>query len=61
MRPRWWSLGLGIFCLLIGGVWVLQGAGILLGSFMTGQVVWLWIGLGLIVVGLALGYNAVRR
>jgi hypothetical protein len=32
----------------VGSVWVLQGVGVLPGSFMTGDMLWTWIGLGLI-------------
>jgi len=33
---------------LVGLVWVLQGVGMLPGSFMTGDMLWTWLGLGLI-------------
>jgi len=33
---------------LVGTVWILQGVGALPGSFMTGDMLWAWIGLGLI-------------
>ena len=42
---------IGIVLLLGGGVWILQGAGALRGSFMTGQSNWLWIGIGCAVAG----------
>ena len=35
----------GILLLVVGAIWVLQGAGFLKGSFMTGQGMWLVIGL----------------
>jgi hypothetical protein len=35
---------------LVGLVWVLQGVGVLPGSFMSGDMLWTWIGLGVIVV-----------
>lgn len=47
---KWISLGLGVVLLLVGLVWCLQGTGLLAGSPMTGDKVWLGIGL---VVGLA--------
>ena len=55
------SLVLGIIALLTGGVWILQGVGILPGSFMSGQRTWLLIGLVVAAVGVALLYNGVRR
>ena len=39
---------------LIGGVWTLQGFGVVGGSFMTGSTMWLVIGLVVAVAGLAL-------
>lgn len=44
----------GVLLVLIGGVWTLQGFGVIGGSFMTGSVMWLVIGLVLVVVGIAL-------
>jgi hypothetical protein len=41
----------GVLLLLAGGTFALQGAGILPGSYMSGQAMWLWIGLGMVVVG----------
>ena len=35
---------LAIFCDLTGIVWILQGIGLLPGSFMTGEIVWAAIG-----------------
>lgn len=52
---------LGIIALITGGVWILQGVGILPGSFMSGQSMWLLIGLVVAAVGLALIYNGIRR
>ena len=42
----------GVLCLLMGGVWFLQGINILPGSFMTGQTKWAVYGCILILVGL---------
>ena len=55
------SLILGVIALLAGGVWILQGAGVIPGSFMTGQRMWLIIGIIVALVGLALAYNGIRR
>jgi hypothetical protein len=40
---------------LVGAVFAGQGLGYIPGSVMTGDIHWFWIGLGMIVVGLALG------
>jgi hypothetical protein len=55
------SLVLGAIGVLAGAVWILQGAGLLAGSFMTGQRMWLFIGIIVAIVGLALAYNGFRR
>ncbi|HSO93096.1 MAG TPA: hypothetical protein VLS53_01325 [Candidatus Dormibacteraeota bacterium] len=55
------SLVLGIIALITGGIWILQGVGILPGSFMSGQGMWLVIGLVVAAAGLALIYNGIRR
>jgi amino acid transporter len=55
------SLVVGVIAILVGGVFTLQGAGALPGSFMTGQRMWLIIGIIVAVVGLALAYNGIRR
>ena len=41
----------GALMFLMGGVWLLQGIGILPGSFMTGQVFWAVMGAIFIAVG----------
>jgi hypothetical protein len=45
----------------IGIVWTLQGAGWLKGSFMTGEALWLWIGIACILAGLPLLARGLRR
>jgi hypothetical protein len=55
------SLVLGLLAIFAGGVWILQGAGVLPGSFMTGQRMWLIIGIIVAIVGVALAYNGIRR
>ena len=55
------SLILGVIAIFAGGVWILQGSGVLPGSFMTGQRMWLFIGIIVAIVGLALAYNGIRR
>jgi len=51
----------GVLCLLMGGVWFLQGINILPGSFMTGQTKWAVYGGVLVVVGLVLLIAVNRR
>jgi len=47
-----WALFVGgIVLLLVGGVWTLQGLGIVGGSFMTGSKFWLAVGLLLALAG----------
>lgn len=55
------SLTLGLIGLLVGGIFILQGSGALPGSFMTGQRMWLVVGIILAIIGLALAYNGIRR
>ncbi len=50
----------GLLVLLIGAVFAGQGLGFIPGSFMTGDMKWFWIGLAMIVVGLALGAGGLR-
>jgi hypothetical protein len=45
---------MGVLISLAGGVWLLQGGGVLPGSFMSGDRTWAWIGGGTLIVGLAL-------
>jgi hypothetical protein len=41
----------GGLMVLVGGVWLLQGVGILPGSFMTGQPFWAMMGAIFLAVG----------
>ena len=43
--------GLGGLLVLIGAIWALQGLNVIGGSFMTGQTLWLRIGLVCVVAG----------
>jgi hypothetical protein len=52
---------IGALAVLVGGVWIGQGAGLIKGSFMTGSPTWLAIGLLCLVVGVFLIFLAVRR
>ena len=51
---------LAILCDLTGIVWILQGVGVLPGSFMTGQIVWAAIGAMLLFVSGVLLWVAYR-
>jgi hypothetical protein len=54
---RWAWLIPGVVLLLLGALWVLQGTGVVGGSAMTGQALWIWIG-GLVgLIGLAFTYR----
>ncbi len=44
----------GVLLMLGGGVWILQGVGILPGSFMSGQIQWAYNGTAMAVVGVGL-------
>ena len=48
---RYVLLIVGGLIILIGGVWLLQGIGVLPGSFMTGQPFWAVLGALFLVVG----------
>ena len=48
---RYVLLILGGLMVLVGGVWLLQGVGILPGSFMTGQPFWAIMGAISLVIG----------
>ena len=52
---------LAVLLVLVGLVWIGQGLGYIKGSFMTGDLKWFWIGVGMIVVGLVLGVGGMRR
>jgi hypothetical protein len=57
-------LGVGALLLLAGLTFTLQGAGVLPGSFMTGQAMWFWIGLTCLVIGIVavvVGMRAGRK
>ena len=57
MKVRLQFLIPGILLLLIGVVWILQGADVMKGSqLMSGKPMWLVIGIVVAVAGLVLGY-----
>jgi hypothetical protein len=48
---RYVLLIVGGLMILMGGVWLLQGIGILPGSFMTGQMFWAVMGVVFLATG----------
>jgi hypothetical protein len=58
---RWMAPVAGVLLILLGGLWTLQGIGVVGGSFMTGSRLWLVIGLLLVVAGVALLLRRGRR
>jgi hypothetical protein len=58
---RAFGLVVGGFAVIVGGIWIGQGAGLIKGSFMTGSQTWLAIGLLCLVFGLLLIFLALRR
>lgn len=51
----------GIIVAVVGGVFTLQGVGVLGGSFMSGSATWAVIGAAMIVAGLTLYGRATRK
>jgi drug/metabolite transporter superfamily protein YnfA len=54
-------VGVGIGLIVVGGVFILQGLGVLEGSFMTDEATWGWIGAVCVLVGLAVLARGLRR
>lgn len=54
-------LVLGVLAVLVGAIWIGQGAGWIAGSFMTGSRLWLIIGIVVAIVGLGLVIGGARR
>jgi hypothetical protein len=54
------GLIIGGLAVLVGGVWIGQGAGFIKGSFMTGSRTWLAIGLLCLVLGVFLIFLTLR-
>jgi uncharacterized membrane protein SirB2 len=58
---RWILVGVGIVLILLGGLWTLQGVGLVTGSVMTGQTFWATVGTILLIVGIMLCAIGLRR
>lgn len=61
LMRRWILFAVGILLAAIGVVWVLQGIGVITGSFMTGQKLWFLIGLVALLVGVVLAAAMARK
>jgi hypothetical protein len=58
MRTRWIITGILI---IVGAIWIGQGLGLFNGSgFMDNNRIWAVIGAGLVVLGLAVGWTALK-
>jgi hypothetical protein len=51
----------GVVLALVGLLFAGQGLNLVPGSFMTGDRTWFWVGLVLVVVGVALVVTGLRR
>ena len=54
-------IGVGVVLVLLGGLWMLQGLGILGGSVMSGQTFWATVGAILLIIGAVLCVIGARR
>ena len=52
---------IGIILILLGVVWIGQGSNLIGGSFMSGQSQWLWIGIVVLIAGVAALWWTYRR
>lgn len=59
-RIRWRSVIGGALLALAGTVWALQGAGVIAGSAMSDNTLWLVIGLPVAALGAFLVWRGVR-
>ena len=59
MRFVW--MAVGAILLVVGIVWIFQGVGSLGGSFMSGNPVWAWVGVGAVALSVPLLVRGVRR
>lgn len=52
---------LGVIFIVVGLVWVLQGSNVIGGSVMSGQSLWLYVGIFLAIVGAIVSVASWRR
>jgi hypothetical protein len=57
---RWTFVLVGALLVMVGCVWILQGAGVIGGSFMTGSSSWLVIGVVCVLIGIAVAVRGSR-
>ncbi|MEU7864132.1 hypothetical protein [Nonomuraea sp. NPDC049141] len=57
----WIFLVLGVLLILVGGLWTLQGLGIVGGSVMSGVTMWAIIGPVVLIIGVALAFLGIRQ
>lgn len=58
---KWLLTIVGVVLTAFGVLWTLQGSGVMAGSAMSGQKLWLVIGVVVGVVGIGLLVTGVRR
>ena len=51
----------GIILVLLGGMWIAQGSNMMPNTAMSGQSQWLWIGILVLIAGLAGLWWTLRR
>ena len=51
----------GIILILLGGLWIAQGSNIMPNTVMSGQSMWLWIGVVVLIVGVVALWWTYRR
>ncbi|MBT2231055.1 hypothetical protein [Nonomuraea sp. NEAU-A123] len=56
----WIFLVLGVLLILVGGLWTLQGLGIVGGSVMSGVTMWAIIGPVVLIIGLVIAFLGIR-
>lgn len=54
-------VAIGAVLIVLGVVWILQGVGVLAGSFMTGSGFWAWMGAVAVMLGLPCLARGLRR
>ncbi|HEV2217036.1 MAG TPA: hypothetical protein VGV88_05615 [Candidatus Dormibacteraeota bacterium] len=52
------AIVVAVIMLLVGVVFMGQGLGYIKGSFMTGDMHWFWVGVGLVVAAAVVGAGA---